>query len=93
MTRLAARLRAYLDARPCRCGHTAGAHRHWRQGRDCGACGQLHCPRFRRRRRRDPASQHWTAAGVLHLVLAAAVDQAMPDLRELATAMTTRRAA
>jgi hypothetical protein len=28
---------------PCRCGHTAEAHEHYRPGRDCGACG---CRRF-----------------------------------------------
>ena len=28
---------------PCRCGHVAEAHEHYRPGRDCGACG---CHRF-----------------------------------------------
>jgi hypothetical protein len=28
---------------PCRCGHAAEAHEHYRPGRDCGACG---CHRF-----------------------------------------------
>lgn len=28
----------------CRCGHHDDTHRHYRPGRDCGACD---CPRFR----------------------------------------------
>lgn len=38
------RLRALLH-RPCRCGHDADAHEHYRPGSDCGWCD---CPRFRR---------------------------------------------
>jgi hypothetical protein len=29
--------------RPCRCGHQREAHRHYRNGTDCGTCG---CERF-----------------------------------------------
>lgn len=37
-----------LDLRPCVCGHPAEAHSHHRPGRDCGTCGPIGCPRFRR---------------------------------------------
>ncbi len=36
-------------ARSCVCGHEEQAHEHWRPGRDCGACGAVACPVFRRR--------------------------------------------
>lgn len=34
-------------ARPCRCGHAAAAHEHYRPGSDCGACGAAECIRYR----------------------------------------------
>jgi hypothetical protein len=30
----------------CACGHSAGAHEHFRKGSDCGACGREVCARF-----------------------------------------------
>lgn len=33
-------------ARPCRCGHAEDAHKHWRPGSDCGACGATECIRY-----------------------------------------------
>ncbi len=32
---------------PCRCGHSADAHRHWRRGSDCGQCGAETCTTYR----------------------------------------------
>ncbi len=32
---------------PCRCGHPADAHRHWRRGSDCGRCGSETCAAYR----------------------------------------------
>lgn len=39
----------------CRCGHLPASHEHWRQGSDCGACGTVKCPHYRRAWRRKPA--------------------------------------
>ena len=46
---------------PCRCGHAAEAHEHYRPGRDCGACG---CHRF------ASATDARPAAAVFAVVLA-----------------------
>lgn len=32
----------------CRCGHDRETHKHFRRGSDCGVCGSVACPRFRR---------------------------------------------
>jgi hypothetical protein len=32
---------------PCTCGHSRGAHEHYRPGSDCGTCGRLGCGEFR----------------------------------------------
>jgi hypothetical protein len=32
---------------PCRCGHSADVHRHWRRGSDCGQCGAETCTAYR----------------------------------------------
>lgn len=32
---------------PCRCGHDAQQHSHYRPGRDCGVCGAARCGRYR----------------------------------------------
>lgn len=31
---------------PCRCGHPAEVHEHYRRGTDCGACGLPDCPAY-----------------------------------------------
>lgn len=33
---------------PCRCGHSAEAHEHFRRGADCALCGPAQCSSFRR---------------------------------------------
>ena len=33
---------------PCRCGHSAAMHEHYRRGSDCGICGSRTCRRYRR---------------------------------------------
>jgi hypothetical protein len=50
-----------------RCGHPRDAHTHYRDGTDCGTCGRLACPSYRRPgRRRDTA---WQLAGIVAAVL------------------------
>jgi hypothetical protein len=43
------RLASWLAPRApqsCACGHDKDAHKHWRPGSDCGACGADLCDRF-----------------------------------------------
>lgn len=35
----------------CICGHERDRHEHYRAGTDCGSCGRVRCPRFRKARR------------------------------------------
>ena len=35
------------DAPPCRCGHPAAVHEHYRPASDCSLCGRLVCERYR----------------------------------------------
>lgn len=40
-----------LRLRPrCRCGHDKATHKHFRPGKDCGACGPAVCAAYRPRR-------------------------------------------
>jgi hypothetical protein len=32
---------------PCVCGHSRGAHEHYRPGSDCGTCGRAGCVEYR----------------------------------------------
>lgn len=51
---------------PCRCGHTAAIHEHYRGGTDCAArgCG---CPRYRRTLRAHAADALYGARLALGL--------------------------
>ena len=33
----------------CKCGCSQESHRHYRRGSDCGYCGPVVCPKWRRR--------------------------------------------